>query len=190
MSLSSGGQSDNLLVLVPLPQDPATEVVAVLDDAGEPRGYATRADVRRSNLLHAATAILVRRPDGRVYVHRRTDSKDIYPGAHDCWAGGVVVAGELPMEGARRELAEELGIKGAPLQPLLVTRWTDASVRAIYHVYAVNWDGPIVQQESEVAWGAWWTVEQLRTKLADPSFDFAPDGRRLVEVTALLAASS
>jgi 8-oxo-dGTP pyrophosphatase MutT (NUDIX family) len=189
MSPSAGVRSDNLLVLQSRPEDPAAELVAVLDDSGEPHGFAIRAEVRRSNLLHAATAILVRRPDGRVYVHRRTDSKDIYPGAHDCWAGGVVVAGELPDEGARRELSEELGIEGAPLEPLLVTRWTDVSVRAIYHVYAVRWDGPIVHQESEVAWGAWWTLEQLRTRLADPSFDFAPDGRRLLEVTGLLATS-
>ncbi len=162
--------------------DPASELVTVLDDDGHPVAVATRSQVRAKNLLHAATAVLVRRRDGAIYVHRRTDTKDIYPGAHDCWAGGVLSAGEATDDGARRELAEELGISGVEIEPLFVTRWNDAQARAIYHVYAAQWDGDIVHQRSEVAWGAWWTPGELRESLADPSFAFVPDGRQLLEI--------
>jgi isopentenyldiphosphate isomerase len=170
--------------------DPAAELVTILDDDGRPCGVATRGQVRRQNLLHGATAVLVRRSDGRVYVHRRTTTKDIYPGAFDCWAGGVLAVGEPPDVGAARELAEELGVEHAALRPLVVTRWSDPAVQAIYHVYSTEWDGPIVHQAAEVAWGEWWTLETLAGHLAMPDFPFVPDGRRLLEVIGLLATSS
>jgi 8-oxo-dGTP pyrophosphatase MutT (NUDIX family) len=166
--------------------DPAAELVTVLDDDGNPCDVVTRARIRRENLLHGATAIVVRRSDGGIYVHRRTATKDIHPGAYDCWAGGVLGVGEEPAVGAARELFEELGIAGAPLRWLLTTRWESSGARAIYHVYEVVWDGEIVHQPTEVDWGAWWTLDDLATRLADPSFVFAPDGRALLDVTGLL----
>lgn len=172
-----------------MPTDPADELVTVLDDAGRPSGVATRADVRREKLYHGATAILVRRSDGRIYVHRRTTTKDIYPGVYDCWAGGVLAAGETADAGALRELAEELGIRGATLLPVLTTEWSDDLVRAMYHVYAVTWDGPIVHQVEEVAWGDWWSPQLLAARLADPDFPFVPDGRRLIELAGVLPAA-
>jgi len=172
-----------------LPHDPSAELVAVLDDAGQPCGVATRAQVRQANLLHGATAILVRRTDGSIYVHRRTATKDIYPGVHDCWAGGVLAADETADNGALRELAEELGITGVSLTPLLTTLWSDHHVRAIYHAYTVIWDGPIIHQPEEVAWGEWWSPHVLAERLADPTFEFVPDGRQLLELAGVLAAS-
>jgi len=53
--------------------------------------------------------VLCRDAAGRIYVHRRTDDKDVYPGMYDMTAGGVLGAGESYLEAARRELAEALG---------------------------------------------------------------------------------
>ena len=50
--------------------------------------------MRRDNLPHLVVAVLVRDPAGRVYVHRRTDTKDVFPGMHDCFAAGCMQAGE------------------------------------------------------------------------------------------------
>ena len=65
------------------------EVVALYDDGGRPAGSAPRSVMRAQNLRHAATGILVRDPWGRVYVHRRTPTKDVYPAHWDFTAGGV-----------------------------------------------------------------------------------------------------
>jgi isopentenyldiphosphate isomerase len=169
--------------------DASGELVTVLDDDGRPTGVATRARVRSDNLLHGATAILVRDSAGRVYVHRRTETKDIYPGAFDCWAGGVLAAGEEPVAGAVRELAEELGIRGVPLRPMFTTRWRDATVQAIYHAFTVTWDGPITHQVDEVAWGAWWTLDELVLNLANGTLPFVPDGRHLIAMARILDAA-
>ena len=88
-------------------------------------GPAERSVVRRENLLHAATAVLVRDPDGRIYVHRRSPDKDWAPSHHDAAAGGVMGYGEQPAASAARELAEELGVTGATLRPLGLSVYED-----------------------------------------------------------------
>ncbi|MDT5249582.1 MAG: hypothetical protein QOJ28_2216, partial [Mycobacterium sp.] len=61
------------------------ELVAVVDESGAVTGSSPRSVVRRDNLRHVVVAVLVRDSAGRVYVHRRTGTKDIFPGMHDCW---------------------------------------------------------------------------------------------------------
>ncbi|MBX6750746.1 MAG: NUDIX domain-containing protein [Micromonosporaceae bacterium] len=151
------------------------------DLAGRVVGAAPRSQVRARNLPHAATAVLVRDGSGRVYVHRRTETKDIYPGCHDVWAGGVVLAGEDPDQAAQRELAEELGVRGCPLTPVLRYWYADEATSYLAFVYEARYDpdrdGPIVHQPAEVAAGWWLDWDELLTRLADPTWPFVPDGR-------------
>jgi 8-oxo-dGTP pyrophosphatase MutT (NUDIX family) len=103
------------------------EQVALYDESGRPCGVAPRSRVRAENLRHGATGIVVRDPLGRFYVHRRTDTKDVYPGLYDLCAGGVLQAGEEPLPSALRELAEELGVTGVPLESLGEGDYSDAT---------------------------------------------------------------
>ena len=48
-----------------------------------------------------------------VYVHQRTDTKRIFPSLFDMFVGGVSCRGECAELTAARELAEELGLRGA-----------------------------------------------------------------------------
>ncbi len=153
--------------------------MALYDDAGHPCGVADRVRVRAENLRHAATAIVVRRSTGEVYVHRRTETKDVYPGLYDFCAGGVVQAGEDPAESAARELAEELGITGVPLEPIGEADYADVHTRYHAYLFTCTYDGPVTWQPDEVAWGAWVTPQQLSEMLR--TLPFVPDS------TALLA---
>lgn len=154
---------------------PGEEMVALCDDQGRVVGSAPRSVMRARNLRHAATGILVTNSAGEVYVHRRTDTKDVYPGHHDFAAGGVVAAGETPLVCAERELAEELGISGVPLVPAGETDYADDHVSFHAWLYTVTWDGPIRHQPSEVAWGAWVSRDEVARMIEDPAIPVMPD---------------
>ena len=162
-----------------------SEVVAIYDledPAGRVVGTAPRAQMRAENLPHGATAVIVRKPTGEIFVHRRADTKDIWPGRHDCAAGGVLQAGEDPDEAAARELAEELGIEGAVLVPL-VQRWRLGSDTTYFaYAYVTTWDGPVRFTDGEVADGWWEEPSVLYARLQDPSWPFVPDTRDLLDL--------
>jgi len=158
----------------------ASEIVTLVDRTGAVVGSAERSVVRRENLLHAATAVLVRDPEGRIYVHRRSPDKDWAPGHHDAAAGGVLGHGERPLQAAERELAEELGIAGAILRPLGLSVYEDDTTRCVEHCFETTWQGPIRWADGEVVWGAWLTLADLDAHLADPTWPFVPDTRHLL----------
>jgi isopentenyldiphosphate isomerase len=156
-----------------------SEEVALVDTEGRVVGSAARAVVRRDNLLHAATAVLVRDSAGRIHVHRRSRSKDWAPDHHDAAAGGMLRVGEDPVLAAVREVEEELGFTPTALRPLGLSRHEDGSTRVVEHCYETTWDGPVRFVDGEVVWGAWMTMGELAAHLADPGWLFVPDTRAL-----------
>lgn len=158
----------------------ADELVALVDRSGAVVGSAERSVVRRENLMHSATAVLVRDPSRRIYVHRRSPDKDWAPGHHDAAAGGVLTLGEEPEASAARELAEELGIRGARLEPLGLSVFEDDTTRCVEHCFETTWSGPVEHADGEVVWGAWMTLAELGARLADPAWLFVPDTRALL----------
>jgi isopentenyldiphosphate isomerase len=157
-----------------------SEIVALVDRDGTVVGSADRVVVRRDNLLHAATAVLVRNSAGGIYVHRRSPHKDWAPGFHDAAAGGVLQFGEQPFASAGRELAEELGITGAHLEPLGTSLFEDDATRCLEYCFETLWDGPVSYPDAEVVWGAWMSLTSLDAVLQDADWPFVPDTRQLL----------
>lgn len=151
------------------------EIVTLYDAAGLPCGQAPRSRVRKENLRHGATAIVVTNPAGEIHVHRRTATKDVFPGLYDFAAGGVLTAGEDPAAGAARELAEELGVTGVPLVPVGEADYADEHTRYRAFRYRTTWDGPVRMQPEEVAWGDWIPLTELRRRVERRPNLFVPD---------------
>ncbi|GAA2162662.1 isopentenyldiphosphate isomerase [Humibacillus xanthopallidus] len=154
---------------------PGDELVARYDARGHVVGEVVRSVMRRENLWHAASSVVVRDPLGRIYLHRRTPTKDVYPGLLDFAAGGVVLAGEDPGLGAVREVEEELGVHGVALEPVGVVAYEDAHTRYHAHRFTVEWDGPIRWQPEEVVGGEWVDLDALVRRLDDDPATVVPD---------------
>lgn len=155
-------------------------MVAVVALDGAVIGQAPRSLVRRDNLLHSSTAVLLRHPDGRIYVHRRTDTKDWAPGRWDAAAGGVLRADEGPYASAVRELEEEMGVVGVDLAALGAHVYQDDTVRCYEYAYQAIWDGAVRHQPEEVAEGRWMSMAELAELMRDPERPFVPDTRQLL----------
>ncbi len=153
--------------------DPGDEPVEIVDDAGTVVDVVPRRVMRERRLLHRCTYVLTLNDAGELYVHRRTDTKDVYPGSYDVTAGGVCAVGESYDDGAARELYEELGVTARPTFRFR-HRYDGEDGHVFGAVYDVVWNGPIRWQPSEVAWGAFEPVERIDARIAtDP---FCPDG--------------
>ena len=157
--------------------DAGAELVDVVDEADRVLRQATRADMRRDNLLHRVVAIACLDSRGRMYLHRRTLTKDLFPGYCDVFTAGCVGAGETYLDAARRELEEELGIVGPEPVPLFRHRYEGPETRSHTQVFQVVWDGPIVHQPSEVAWGEFRSLSSLAENRE--GLVLVPDGAEL-----------
>ena len=154
--------------------NPADEIVAIVDDRNRVVGSAPRRDMRRNRLPHRSTYILVFNSRGDLCVQKRTATKDVFPGHYDIAAGGVVLAGETYEAGARRELAEEVGIRGVPLAHQFVFHYADAYTQVWGSVFSCVYDGKLVLQKAEVESAAFMPVADVLSHAERAPY--TPDG--------------
>jgi len=152
----------------------ADELVDVVDAEDRVVGRVTRAEIRARRLRHRATYLLVFNSRGELFVHLRTATKDVCPSHWDVAVGGVVGAGESYDEGARRELAEEVGIAGVEPQALFDFTYDDQANQVNGRVYRVTWDGPLALQAEEIVRGEWLAPAVVRERMREQPF--CPDG--------------
>lgn len=153
--------------------NPGDELVDIVDGRDRFVRTATRSEMRAENLWHRAVAVLVLGTDGRLLIHRRAESKDVFPGYWDVAAGGVLAAGETYAEAALRELREELGVD-ARLTAIGAGQYEDGSTRYHARVYRAVHDGPFRFTDDEVVEVRWVTPPELWAMLDQHSF--CPDG--------------
>lgn len=157
----------------------AEEILDVVDEKDQVIGQAPRGEVYARGLRHRCVFVLVRDRAGRIFVHRRTAGKLMFPSLHDMFVGGVVGAGESYDEAALREAEEELGVSGleqpAPLLSFLYQGTGDRAGQSWWsRVYEVRCDLPVAPQVEEVAWHAFLTEEELTARLSE--WEWVPDG--------------
>ena len=90
----------------------------VVNERDEVVGRATRREVHARGLLHRAVHVLVFDKAGRIFLQKRSMTKDMSPGLWDSSCSGHVDSGEDYDTSATRELGEEIGVHGAT-----PTRW-------------------------------------------------------------------
>lgn len=149
------------------------ELVEVVDRDERVVKVVPRAEMRRSNLAHRATYIMVFHSSGALLAHQRASWKDIWPSRWDLAFGGVCAVGESWADAAARELAEEAGIV-APLTALSKVEFESAETKVFGRLYETTHDGPFEFADGEVVDHCWVPVAQL---------DEWADGRPLCDDT-------
>ena len=103
-----------------------SELFPVVNEKGDVIGKATRKECHSGSfLLHPVVHIHIFNTQGEVYLQHRSMDKDIQPGKWDTSVGGHLALGEDYEQGARWELAEELGVSGQ----VELTYLFDSSIR-------------------------------------------------------------
>lgn len=153
----------------------ADELLDIVDENDRVIGQARRAEAYARRLRHRCVFVLARDADGRIFVHRRTASKLVFPAMYDMFVGGVVGAGETYDEAALREAEEELGVRGLPA-PTPLTKFLYETPEHTWWsaLYEVRCPSTVAPQPEEVAWHTFLTEAELAQRLAE--WEWVPDG--------------
>ena len=179
MTISFPGETNNIVIIANMESyspsmlfqdvleggDDGFEMNELVTQNGECIGHVPRPLVHEFNLLHSGIGIIVLDDVGKqllpksVYVHRRTDTKRIFPSLYDMFVGGVCTAGEGLRDTALREIQEELGLvrtTALSLSPHLTCTVCTSYNRCIVALYSYQYDptlDSVSWQKEEVAWG-------------------------------------
>ncbi|MFE3943405.1 NUDIX hydrolase [Streptomyces sp. NPDC059118] len=154
---------------------PSDEILDIVDENDVVVGQAPRGEATARGLRHRCAFIEVRDAQGRLFVHRRTPGKLLFPSRYDMFVGGVVGAGESYDEAALREAEEELGVSGLPRpEPLFKFLYESAGHSWWSYVYQVRCELPVNPQVEEVAWHTFLTDDELAQRIGD--WEWVPDG--------------
>ncbi|KAB1150537.1 NUDIX domain-containing protein [Streptomyces luteolifulvus] len=154
----------------------ADEILDIVDENDRVIGQSPRGEAYAKGLRHRCVFIQARDAEDRLFVHRRTATKLVFPSLYDMFVGGVVGAGESYDTAALREAEEELGVTGLPRPEHLFTfLYDDGAGRTWWSaVYEVRCELPVSPQPEEVAWHGFLPEEELRRRLTE--WEWVPDG--------------
>jgi isopentenyldiphosphate isomerase len=153
---------------------PTEEIVQIVDQDNQEIAAVSRSLMRSQRLIHRACYIFVFNAAGELFIQKRTQSKDMYPGYWDVAAGGVVLAGESYEDAAERELAEELGLRNVKLERLFDNYYEDAGNRVWGRIFRCRSEGPFTLQAEEVESGQFLLPAKVEELAAQEPF--TPDG--------------
>jgi 16S rRNA (adenine1518-N6/adenine1519-N6)-dimethyltransferase len=171
------------------------EIFDVVNDRDEVVGQNTRRIVHRDGHRHRAVHVLVFGSDGRIFLQKRSMTKDTFPGAWDSSASGHVDTGEDYDACAVRELREELGltVPAAPRRLFKVAACLETGQEFVW-VYQLESDGPFTLHPEEIERGDWFgrgeVTDWIEKKPRDFSSGFVLIWKSLTAGGAFLNLSS
>ncbi|MFB6952438.1 NUDIX domain-containing protein [Streptomyces niveus] len=159
------------------------EIIDIVDEHDHVVRQASRGEAYAKGLRHRCVFVLARDAENRIFVHRRTATKTVFPSRYDMFVGGVVGAGDTYDEAALREAEEELGVSGLP-RPVPVFTFLyetpDGGLSWWSRVYEVRCVLPVSPQVEEIEWHGFLTDAELDRRLAEDAGDggrpWTPDG--------------
>lgn len=142
------------------------ECFDIVDRFGRVIGQASRFECHRNPaLIHQAVHVQVFDREGRLFLQKRSERKDVQPGKWDSSVGGHLRPGESPIQGARRELAEELGVENAKLEQAYEYFWESEIETELVRTFVTLHEGPFRLQAEEISDGRFWPLDEIAAAL-------------------------
>ena len=144
------------------PAVPKGEMLPLVELSGLVYGQATRAWCHSgSKALHPVVHLHIIDRMGRIYLQKRSRTKDLLPGYWDTAVGGHVTYGEQALEALYREAAEELGLHG--FNPVFLDNYVYQTQRdsEFVLIYAMVGHPELDPDNAEVSEGKWWTMDEI-----------------------------
>lgn len=155
----------------------ADELLDIVDEDDRVVGRARRGEAMARRLRHRCASVQVRDGLGRIFVHRRTPQKLVFPSMYDVVVGGVVGAGETYDACALREAEEELGVRGLPApEPRFTFCYESPQHTWFVRVYELVCELPVRPQREEIDWWDFLPEDELERRLLLPEWEVVPDG--------------
>jgi isopentenyldiphosphate isomerase len=151
------------------------EIFDVVNARDEVIGEERRSEVHRLGLRHRAAHILVFDARGRLFLQKRSATKDRHPGVWDSSASGHVDRGESYEACATRELKEELGLTltGTMERLFKLEAGPDTGQEFVW-VYRCRGEGPFVLPPAEIECGDWFEPDTITRWIKERPAEFAP----------------
>lgn len=143
------------------------EVFDVVDLDDKVIGEATRGQTHNNkNLIHRSVGIAVFNRRGKIFLQRRSMTKDTDALLWTISCSGHVLKGENYQETAYRELTEELGIEGSVLNFLIKYIFYGEKETEMVTLYKINYDGEIALQTEEILEGKFFSKQEISSAIA------------------------
>ena len=138
------------------------EIFDVVDENDNVIDQQLRHIVHQKKLLHRSVHALVFDESYRMYIQKRSMSKDTNPGLWDTSVGGHVDSGESYDKALIRETQEELGIVLTQIPPRLfkLSPCEDTGYEFIW-IYKIVHDGEVIPCPIEISEGRWVDYQEL-----------------------------
>lgn len=148
-----------------------------VDVEGNVRGKAPRRLCHsRQDLLHPVVHLHVINAADRVFLQKRSVTKQIQPGKWDTAVGGHVHSGENIEAALKREAEEELGLTNFKALALGRYVWKSDIESELVYMFITRSDQTPRLNREEIAEGKFWKIKSIQAALAKnvltPNFEF------------------
>ena len=150
------------------------DIFDVVDENDSVVGNKPRSAVHAEGLRHRAVHVLVFNEEGEVFIQKRSQNKDTWPGAWDSSCSGHVDSGEDYEEAAIRELREELDWRPeGKLEFLFKLSPCEATGQEFIKVYRTAGSGPFRLNPDEIDLGEWADIPNLLKRVEYTPYKFS-----------------
>ena len=153
------------------------ELFDIVNPQGRVIGTATRRECHaKPELIHPVVHLHLFDHTGRLFLQKRSQTKDVLPGFWDTSVGGHINSGEPVPQALLREAREELGIHAAGARYLYTYVWYGQKESEYVYGFTLEYTGHINLDPVEIETGRFFTPAEIRQKLHSnyftPNFEY------------------